>query len=121
MTVEYIYGDSYEHIQNEKRADYHADQEKPHLIWAVSWDRNRVNLIRINTIPHDVDPAFCCHNVEKRNLRRQKVIEVLILVEPFSTVIHAVVFVQDVAFEFVWDVGAVAIEKRAFVEVGAQD
>ena len=77
---------------------------------------NLVNLRRIDTVPHDTDPAFCRHHIEHGNHCFADIVKVLRLVYPFTAYIVTVPHRLDFTLNFLGHVISETVEELAFEE-----
>jgi hypothetical protein len=84
LSVEDVDDNTDEHVQDEQGAGNHVDH-----------DLDSVDLSGVDSVPHDSNPAFSCHNVKQGDQALTDVIKVLVLVHPVSSVIKAVILVGD--------------------------
>ena len=80
-----------------------------------------VDDISVNGIPHDTDPTFSGHDIEKSNEGRTHIIKVLVFVDPIATVIHTVKLINNLLLEVLWHVFHLTVEEIALVEVSTKN
>jgi|TARA_B110001450_G_C17666418_1_gene499739 hypothetical protein len=95
LSVEDVDDNTDEHVQDEQGAGNHVDHEEENLDWVIVLDLDSVDLSGVDSVPHDSNPAFSCHNVKQGDQALTDVIKVLVLVHPVSSVIKAVILVGD--------------------------
>ena len=65
FSVEDVDDNTNEHVQDKQRTGDHVDHEEENLDWIVVLDLDSVDLSGVDSVPHDANPAFGCHNVEQ--------------------------------------------------------
>jgi len=70
---------------------------------------------------HDTNPALCRHHIEEGHHWIQYIVKVLILVDPVTAIVEAIIFIFDMSLEYLRNILLVANEENSFVKVGAQN
>jgi hypothetical protein len=79
-------------IQHKKGTDYYKRAEKKCICWIIIPNFILFIPLRIYPLIHNPDPTLSQRNHKHRQHRMKNIIEILILSNPISTVIHTVMF-----------------------------
>ena len=95
FVVEDVDYNSDEHVEDEEGTKYHEEDEKQGLSRGLALFWNFVDDIGVNSIPHDADPTFSGHHIEKGDKGSADIVKILVLVDPIAAVIHTVELIYD--------------------------
>jgi hypothetical protein len=117
LVVEDIDDNTDEHVEDKEGTKYHEEDEKQGLRWGFTLFWHFVDDIGVNSIPHNADPTFSGHNVEKGDKGGAHIVEILVLVDPIATVIHTVKLINDFFLKSFRHVFHLTVEEIALVKV----
>ena len=90
LLIESVDHNSYEQVEYEKWANDHETEEEKDVAGTEISLGHLVDLRRIDSIPHDIQPALSRHHAKHCGHGSDHVVEITFLIDPFAAVVDAV-------------------------------
>jgi len=119
--IEDINNDTYKHIQQEQMShhDEGHEEEAVHGAHSAAW--HLVDISYILGIKHHTNPSLSGHYIEESPKGLYNIIEVLVLISPITTEIHATEFIMNSKLIYFRNIIVSAGVESALVEISTQD
>jgi len=119
--IEDINNDTYKHIQQEQMSHHDEEHEEEAVHGAHSSAWHLVYFSYILGIKHHANPSLSGHYIEESPECRHDIIEVLVLILPITTEIHASKFIMNSKLIYFMNIIDIAVVESALVEISTQD